>query len=367
MARTTEEPGSQAPDHPTALHALLDAIEEAQGAAYHSRERRRGERQALRRRLDLRYQADKDSPPRRHAILSRNLSRLGAAAVLGEPLESGQVCEVDIATVAGTTDTLVGNIVYCTHLQGQLYQIGLEWSQPIDLARFITAQLRGHILLVDDSSSFGKLAQHHLSRQGLRVSVVSSAPEALDRATAPNADYALILLDVQMPDLDGLSALRQLRERGVQIPIVMMSADNTPECRVACDEVGADGFLPKPLDRQELAEMVRLYVGDGAPQISDFAPDPGMQELIASFVRSLPERMQQLRSALTRARVRELLATTRELKTLAGGTVGCGFEELCEAARKLEQILISDSIDWKAASREVMRLRGLSSRAICGL
>jgi signal transduction histidine kinase len=115
------------------------------------------------------------------------------------------------------------------------------------------------ILVVDDQAQNVRLLDAVLSSNGYAVTSASSGSEALEKVKAELPD--LVLLDIQMPELDGYEVCRRLRadSRSAFLPIVMITSSDT-EVRVNALEAGADDFVMKPFDQQELLARVRSLV-----------------------------------------------------------------------------------------------------------
>ena len=114
------------------------------------------------------------------------------------------------------------------------------------------------ILLAEDNSVNQKLALRLLERLGYRASVASNGVEVLD--ALEQQPYDVVLMDVQMPELDGLDASRRICERwpaGVRPRIIAMTAKAMREDRDACFEAGMDDYVAKPIRPDELAEALR--------------------------------------------------------------------------------------------------------------
>jgi len=124
-------------------------------------------------------------------------------------------------------------------------------------------QLR--ILLVEDNPINQKLAVRLLQKQGHAVSVAENGQQALDQVFAESFD--LVLMDVQMPILDGLEATRQIRQReqtlGTHLPIIAMTAHAMQGDRERCLEAGMDGYISKPILPRELATVMAEVLGRG--------------------------------------------------------------------------------------------------------
>ncbi len=129
------------------------------------------------------------------------------------------------------------------------------------------APLRGRILLVEDGPDNQRLIGHVLRKQGLDVDVVDNGRLAVDAllgaADRPAQVYDLVLMDMQMPVMDGYEATRTLRAAGYCKPIVALTAHAMTRDRELCLSVGCDEFLTKPIDRAALLETIRRAV---APQ-----------------------------------------------------------------------------------------------------
>ena len=116
------------------------------------------------------------------------------------------------------------------------------------------------ILLIDDEKAYAKVIKEALEKIGVRVYLAHDAMEALNQYSEINPD--LILLDVMMPGVDGLSLLRWLREHSEQdsVPIHIVSAKAQQTDRDAAMKAGANGFLSKPFTVDELRDVISQYV-----------------------------------------------------------------------------------------------------------
>ncbi len=106
------------------------------------------------------------------------------------------------------------------------------------------------ILIVDDDVSLTKILREELSEVGYEVEVINDSSEALNRLQ--NEFYDLILLDLKMPEVDGFEILKDLRSKEYPGKIIVMTAYADVENAVQAKKLGADDFLPKPYDLDEL-------------------------------------------------------------------------------------------------------------------
>jgi len=111
------------------------------------------------------------------------------------------------------------------------------------------------VLIVEDERKISAYVKRGLEEQGYAVDAVYSGRDALDWAEA--APYDLIILDILLPELDGLSVCRELRRRGARMPILMLTARDSVDDRVAGLDAGADDYLVKPFALKELLARLR--------------------------------------------------------------------------------------------------------------
>ena len=114
------------------------------------------------------------------------------------------------------------------------------------------------VLLVEDNPINRTVASHMLARLGFSPDVCTNGSEAVERATAQA--YDLILMDVQMPEMDGIEAtyrIRELRVNNRPTRIIALTANTVDETRLACERAGMDGFLAKPFTLAELSTTLK--------------------------------------------------------------------------------------------------------------
>lgn len=115
-------------------------------------------------------------------------------------------------------------------------------------------QTASHIVVCDDEAHLREMLCEYLTEQNFRVSLAADVPELNRILDATNAD--LIILDVKMPGIDGLTALRNLRVNS-SIPVIMLSAAVDVIDRIVGLEMGADDYVGKPVDLRELEARVK--------------------------------------------------------------------------------------------------------------
>jgi two-component system phosphate regulon response regulator OmpR len=130
--------------------------------------------------------------------------------------------------------------------------------------------MNSHVLIVDDDPVVRDLVREYLQQRGFAVSVLHHGAGLRRRIELERP--SLVVLDVMMPDMDGITALRELRAAGDNIPVIFLTARSDVIDRIIGLELGADDYLPKPFDLLELHARIRtilrrrLAVRPGIPE-----------------------------------------------------------------------------------------------------
>ncbi len=117
------------------------------------------------------------------------------------------------------------------------------------------------LLIVEDEPKTGDYLQQGLREAGFAVELATNGPDGLHLAL--EGDHDLLILDVMLPGLNGWQLLQRLREQGLQVPVLFLSARDQVEDRVKGLELGADDYLVKPFSFAELLARVRTIVRRG--------------------------------------------------------------------------------------------------------
>jgi two-component system OmpR family response regulator len=120
------------------------------------------------------------------------------------------------------------------------------------------------VLIVEDEVKMASLTRRALREEGLLADVAITGHDALWMATT--ARYDAIVLDVMLPDIDGFETCRRLREQDVWAPVLMLTARDSVEDRVAGLDGGADDYVIKPVSFEELLARIRALIRRGAPE-----------------------------------------------------------------------------------------------------
>ena len=134
------------------------------------------------------------------------------------------------------------------------------------------------ILIVDDDPGLSSLLERFFTSKGFRARAVPNV-EQMDRLLAREV-FSLVVLDLMLPGEDGLSACRRLRASNNQIPIIMLTAKGDELSRIKGLEVGADDYLAKPFNPDELVARVKAVLRRQSPSVPGA---PGSEDEVVTF------------------------------------------------------------------------------------
>jgi signal transduction histidine kinase/DNA-binding NarL/FixJ family response regulator/HPt (histidine-containing phosphotransfer) domain-containing protein len=326
-------------------------------------------------------------------VISRKLAQLLGGDVTMES-ETGRGSTFSVTVAAGDL-TDVRMIQNPSELEGHTHATAEHFDAP----RQRLPSLASQILVAEDGIDNQRLIRHILHAAGADVTVVENgrlAYEAAREAKRSGRPFDLILMDMQMPEMDGYTATRTLRAEGYAGPIVALTAHAIAGDRERCIQAGCDDYVTKPVHRHVLLEVARRYdpthdaaardasaapavlsmptpsesapmkntndPTNGPPLISDFAREADMIELIDCFLSELPDRLREIESANREQNLAALVALAHKLKGAAGGY---GYAPITEAARALEQRAHARD-DIEMIRGAVAELKDLCTRACAG-
>ncbi len=272
--------------------------------------------------------------------------KLGFAAYLTKPLKRSQLLDC-LRLVTGESAS-AGK-----HTAGQIvtqYSISEDHKQRVS------------ILLAEDNMVNQKIALRLIEKKlGYHADTVTNGKEALQYLE--KKDYDIVLMDCQMPVMDGYEATRKIRDenssvRNHRIPIIAMTANAVDGDRQWCLDVGMDDYISKPINRQEFANVIKRYLKNGREQqlsqssspdvkepgkakqesmpeiiYSEYVNDADLVELIDEFAAGLEADVESMRKALENGDHDGLRRLAHQMKG-AGGSYG--YPMLTGAAMRLE-------------------------------
>ena len=223
----------------------------------------------------------------------------------------------------------------------QLNQLVDKKKITVDRPKKEVSQAKGHILLAEDDPSGQKLMKHVLDRLGYTVDLAKTGKEVLDLIS--KSPYDIVLMDMEMPIMDGFTATREIRKQNKyeSIPIIALTAHAMKEHRKKTLNAGCNDYLSKPVNREKLAEVLTKYIQksdatQGAMAETNIikseegkskkpAPaedvDPMMAELTEFFISDLGERLGKFEQDIKENNLEEVTRFGHSLKG-TGGSYG---------------------------------------------
>jgi CheY-like chemotaxis protein/HPt (histidine-containing phosphotransfer) domain-containing protein len=204
-----------------------------------------------------------------------------------------------------------------------------------------TNRLSGTILLAEDNPDNQRLITLNARRLGAELTVVENGELAVVAALA--RPYDLVLMDMQMPVMDGLTAVRTLRAKGYRGPIVALTANATAQDMQDCLNAGCDGFLTKPIERGRFAETLRSYLNLNAEEAPEDEPqpifppqlekDPGLTGLMGQFLVRMVDYHKDLQQAMSGGDIEVVRQQARKIKAVGSDYM---LPQVMEIAGQLE-------------------------------
>jgi CheY-like chemotaxis protein/HPt (histidine-containing phosphotransfer) domain-containing protein len=301
--------------------------------------------------------------------MTRKYGGTGLGLVISKKLAIYMGGDISIISETGKGSTFSISVDVGS-LEGVEMREGLTESMlalPVMTGSVEEIALRGRILLAEDGIDNQQLLMMHLSMAGAEVVLAENGRIAVQRARSEKFD--VILMDMQMPELDGYGAASELRRLGFTLPIIALTAHAMSEDRAKCINAGCTDYLTKPIDKELLLRTVNSYLQKvrnaagsepAVPQPMHWTPPPApvvkvaavpvapavdptkkrsdaasaaMQKAVLGFVSRLPDRVSAMVSLGASGDLEELQRTLHQLK---GSGSGYGFPKITEFASRAE-------------------------------
>ncbi len=115
------------------------------------------------------------------------------------------------------------------------------------------------ILLAEDEDIYQQIIENYIDSLGLKITIVEDGKKCL--AEAADQSYDIILMDIEMPEKNGLEATREIREKGIKTPIIAVTSNTWREDEITSKESGMNDFLAKPVSKTTLEKTINYWVG----------------------------------------------------------------------------------------------------------
>ncbi|MGS2719837.1 ATP-binding protein [Paraglaciecola aestuariivivens] len=264
-----------------------------------------------------------DNPSKMH-----NLEGAGLGLYLAKNLTELMGGKLTINSTVGQGSTFSFSIK-CHAQEGECHSLTdteQSHSQLISIPK-----LQGQVLLVEDNKLNQELIMLHLEKTGVQVDLAENGELGIQKVLS--GAYDLVLMDIQMPIMDGKQALQSLRQLGINLPIYALTANVMSDDIKIYDSLGFNGTLSKPIELPLLYKILNkhLKVGQSAT-LSKFVPTP---EITALFYAELTKQHKMLDQSIQQSNYQELTHLSHVIK---GAAATFGYDELGQLA---DQALLS--------------------------
>jgi PAS domain S-box-containing protein len=200
-------------------------------------------------------------------------------------------------------------------------------------------------LIADDNADNRRIIMFLLADCGAELIQVSDGAQAIEaveqRITSLRRPFDVVLMDMQMPVIDGYVATKTLRERGFALPVIALTAQAMSGDAQRCRAHGCDGYVSKPIVPGDLYAAIARHVTPAPPPPAverilypgGRIDDPGFRPILESFIRGLPDSLARIRKARAASDAIELRSLAHRL---AGTGSNFGYPQLTKAARAAE-------------------------------
>ena len=218
-----------------------------------------------------------------------------------------------------------------------------------------TPGLSGRILVAEDSQDTRNLVALYIRHTGAEVVFVNDGQQAVEKALAE--DFNLVLMDLQMPVVDGFEATTLLRQVGFQKPIIAFTANLMPEALDQARSAGCNGHIGKPIDKVAFYQLLAKYLPPGDHKQADLDQQSLIDDMeLARIRRNFIERAPQLYDELSQTLTQQAWQDAKILLHTFKGTCGSlGFNGLYTRAGQLEQLLSLGQYDTVIRSMDTLR------------
>ena len=223
-------------------------------------------------------------------------------------------------------------------------------------ARDVKQKYISRILVAEHKASNQLLMDSLLRKTGADVEIVSNGRQVVE--LAPSGKFDLILMDMQLPIMDGFEVAGKLRADGITVPIIAITADVRKGMRGRCIEAGCDEYLSKPIARSQLYKMIEKYLSPKSPPeknrennspdndrgyiFSELADVPELAGVIEEFTQRLPALVQAITNSIDK-QDKEVLKRLAKILTEAGNS--SGFPQLASKAQKLAGYAMNEQME----------------------
>jgi len=244
------------------------------------------------------------------------------------------------------------------------YQAVFQEQVPVPQT---TPSVNGKLLIAEDNPDIQALVKMLINKIGADMTLVENGKQAVEKALTE--DFDLVFLDIQMPVMDGFEALKQLRENNYRKPVFAMTANTMKKDQDKCFAAGFDGFISKPIDKNDLYSVIIDYLKAAEESVNKPAfitsdillNEPQIIDLVDAFLERIPEIMSVINQALTENDWEEIAEQIHQMKGIGGAF---GYSIITKISEKIEFALTAQ--DTAQIRLLIDDLNAVCNQAIAG-
>lgn len=285
--------------------------------------------------------------------ISRQYGGSGLGLAISQYFARALGGDIAVASEQGRGSTFTVTVATDSLIEAAIHEHPEQAMEAQDNYAGPRVRINGAVLVAEDGADNQDLIDAKLRATGMQVDIAVNGQIAVEKAlsaAARGTPYDLILMDVQMPVMDGFTATLQLRGQAYRGPIIALTANATERDRSKCLDAGCNDFVTKPIDMAKLLKAIGRYL-----KVVEVAPPPANTEeakhaaLALKFQEELPTELEQLELAVER-RDRQQLTEVAQL--ILGKAATAGRKDLAPQAAKLAHAAENEK-SWIALGQAV--------------
>jgi CheY-like chemotaxis protein len=301
-------------------------------------------------------------------LACRNLSRGGISLLHNSYVHPGSSVVVSLPRLSGGVKDVPGQIKRCLFRKGVIHELGIQFDEPIDLREYLGAgkgqeffsvehvdpeKLLAKVLYIEDCDVDYRILQHFLRETNVSLSRVVDGASAMQQI---GNGFELVIADWRLPDTTGTELVQKFRAIGIDIPVILVTADPVGLMKSGLWDLPNTGVLTKPLAQTQLLRAIaeRLLVNKKDAR-EEAADDTEGNPVASAMSPQFAKFAETLEHALAKHDHRALVETALQIR---GSAPSCGAHKLGKLADSAMTVLSNTNADAATHERTVKDLIG---------
>lgn len=293
-------------------------------------------------------------------LACRNLSRGGISLLHNAYVHPGSTVVVSLPRLSGGVKDVAGSIKRCLFRKGVIHELGIQFEDPVDLREHLGAgkgqeffsvehvdpeKIVAKILYIEDCDVDYRILQHFLRETNVSLSRVVDGAAAMEQV---GNGFDLVIVDWRLPDTTGTELVGKFRQIGIDVPVIIVTADPVGLMKSGLWDIPNTGVLTKPLAQTQLLRAIaeRLLINDKDKQqhTSDEQEVTGEPAVATAFTAQFEKLAEKLEKALDSNDQKQLIEIAMQIR---GSAPNCGAHKLGKLADQAMTMLCDSSAKAK--------------------